>query len=98
MLPVNFEAKRLSILACAKKNKSKTKCHPKMSCQFCFFYRRNTAAPFRTKIVKHACDTNTIIYNFFQNFLKTFYYFFRGTVHPEHMLPGAKTPLYMNTV
>ena len=73
-----------------KKNKSKTKCHHKMTSQICFFRRRNTAAPFRMKFVKHACDTNTIIHKFFQNFSKHFYIFFDFTVHPGAYAPGSQ--------
>ena len=75
-----------------RKNKSNTKCQSKMSPQICFFCRRNTAAPFRVNFVKHVCNTNTIIYKFFQNFLKTFNLFFGILFIRVQMHPGAKTP------
>mgnify|MGYP006951651425 CR=1 FL=1 len=72
MLPANFEAKRLSILACAKKQ-----IEHQMLFQICLFHPRNTAAPFRMKIVKHPCNTNTNIHWNFRFFLKTFTFFSR---------------------
>lgn len=59
MLPGNFEAKRLTILACARK-KWTPNVTPKL-----FFHRWNTAAPFCMKIIKHAYHTNMDIHKFF---------------------------------
>jgi hypothetical protein len=58
-----------------------------------FFHRRNTDAPFRMKIFKDACDTNTNIYKNNQNFLETLLYFFLFTIHA-----GARTPGSQNTI
>ena len=55
-----------------------------------FFHRRNTATPFRMKIVKDDCDTNTNIYKKFRFFKKHLLYIFCLLFMRERVLPGAK--------